>query len=677
MEDGIFANLMDMVQTYPGWLIGMAFAFAFLESLAIIGIFVPGIVLLFIVGAVVGMDGALFVACWLAAAAGALSGDGISYWLGYRYSDRIPRLWPLSKRPEMLAAGQTLFARHGGKGVFIGRFIGPIRPVVPLISGMMGMRGTSFLLYATPACLLWAPLYLLPGMLFGASLELAAEFAGRLALVLLILVLGTWFVVWLTRVFYEYTARRSGWWLRSLIRWSREHPFLGRLVAPLFEPGGREVISVTMLGLVLLASLTLLLTVLVLAPFAAGAWDAERHIAGWATSLRNHIADPLFVALALAGQMKPMAILAGAMTLLLLALRRTKAAWHWLAATAGGWLLAELLNRSMGLIVVQPAFMPALGEVPHRGFVMATVVLGFFAVMLAKDLNARRRKWPYLLAAALLGLIGFAHFYLGLASLSGLLAAVALGLGWVALVGIAYRQRALSRRRPGGLALAFYALAIGIAAINIRAGYEPLLEASGVVLPEREIARQHWQEQGWRELPQRLSRFGRAERARFDFQLAGELERVERQLMAHGWETVDRPDARAVLSLLLERPDPDRLPHLNKDFAGHPDNLIMRRVSSQGDVNLVRFWASGARLEPDDVPIWLGQVRRVRPARVTGGLSRWIEVDFSRDAAVRALDRSMASWWRKSTDDGLRLYAGSSESEGAADSTIRASASSR
>jgi membrane protein DedA with SNARE-associated domain len=656
MENGVFSGLMSMVQSHPGWLIAMAFAFALLESLAIVGIFVPGIVLLFIIGAVIGMDLNLFVACWLAAMAGALAGDGISYWLGARFSDQVPRVWPLSRRPDMLAAGQAMFARHGGKGVFIGRFIGPIRPVVPLISGMMGMRPATFLLFAAPACLLWAPLYLLPGMLFGASLELAAEFAGRLAVVLLILVLGTWFVVWLTRVIYGFTARRSGWWLKSLIRWSSDHPVLGRPVGALFEPGGREVISVALLGLLLLISLAVLLAVLVVVPFADPAWDAERQLAGWAASLRNHFADPLFVALSLAGSLRVMALLAAAMTLLLIALNRFNAAWHWLAATAGGWLLAELLHGTTSLMLVQPDFMPSLGEVPHRAFALTTVVLGFFAVMLAKDLSARRRKWPYLFASGLLGLIGFANFYLGQASVSGLLSALALGMGWVALIGIGYRQRALARRRPVGLALMFYALLLGIAVVQVQSNHEVLMEGTRLAQPERSIERDHWQETGWQELPDRLTRLGRYDRARFDFQVAADLMSFEQRLMDAGWESVAEAELKDFWSVLLAQPTIEGLPHLSKDFAGRPDQLVLRKVGDDETVVVLRVWASGAKTSPDELPIWLGQVRQVQPAAFLNALNRWLEIDAGRADAAAWLNQSLQGWWQRQASPSLWLY---------------------
>ena len=656
MDNGLLGAIVEFAESHAGWLIVMAFVFALLESLAVLGILVPGIVLLFLVGAVIGMDATLFLACWLAASGGALLGDGVSYWLGARFRHRIPGIWPLSRRPDLLTAGQLMFARHGGKAVFIGRFIGPIRPVIPLVAGMMTLRPATFLAFAVPACILWAPLYLLPGMVFGASLELAAEFAGRLAVLLLITVMGVWLVLWLTRLVYGFTARRSAWWMRSLIRWSSESPLLGRLFQPLLDPRGREVISVSLLGLLLLVSFTVLVGALIAAPFASATWDAERQMAGWAASLRNHFADPFFVALSLAAERPALGLLAAGLLVLLLVIRRHKAAWHWLVVALGGFILIEGLHALMGLIVDKPSFMPTLGEVPHRGFAMATMVFGFFAVMLAKDLQPRWRKWPYLFSSAVLALTGFAHFYLGLASVTGLLAALALGLAWVSLVGIAYRQRAPRRRRPLGLALAFYALFVVIAVAQVPTAYDGRADLARPAQPERLLAPAVWVQSGWQALPERVSRIGRPERTRFDVQIAGELPSLATALQRAGWEPTGRSDSRALLSLLLSRPTVDELPHLSREFGGLPEAMILRRVDESGRVFLLRLWFSGGRLEGSGMPIWLGQLREVRPQSGLV-LVRWVEVDEGRDAAGQALEEALVDWLNRRGDAVPALYA--------------------
>ncbi len=657
MGEETLTALTHLAETAPLLLLVLAFLVAFLESLAIVGILVPGIILLFLIGTLIGPDWGLFLLCWLAVSSGALLGDGLSYWLGDRYRDRIPKLWPFRQRPELLAASRAQFKRHGGKAIVIARFIGPMRPVVPLIAGSLALPRGLFYFYAVPACIAWAPLYLLPGAAFGASLEIAAQFAGRLALLLAIVVIGLWLLLWLTRQVYEFTAQRSSWWLRSLIRWLRNHPRLGRLFGSLLEPGRREILSVTLLGLILLTSFAVLLAVLLAAPMLDTTWDAQRQLAGWAGSLRNHIADPLFAALALAMGERTLLLLSGMLFLVLIALGRRNAAWHWAAAVLGGWFIGEVLIRLTQRLVSQPELMPTLGEVPYRPFLLACLVLLFFAVLLAKDLSARRRKWPYLFTTLLLSLSGFAHFYLGQASLLGLLAALALGVGWVALVGIGYRSRATPRAHGLLLALLFYGFGLGVAIVNVQSGLAAMLERTALERPERLMSSAAWRQSGWQALPDRISSLGPWERSRFDLQIAGQLSTIEQRLVDQGWERVAKVRASDLWSLLAGQADSRMLPHLNRDFAGRPEDLVLRRPNADGSMALLRLWASGTTLLPDQTPVWLGQIRAVEPGWVLGSLTRWFEVDDQRDAAMQTLDSALAASWRAAPAEGPRLYA--------------------
>jgi len=311
----------------------------------------------------------------------------------------------------------------------------------------------------------------------------------------------------------------------------------------------------------------------------------------------------------------------------LLLLGRRLTLWHWLAAPLGAYVLAILLSALMDLLINGPESVPTVGQVPHRGMALTTAVLGFFAVMLAKDLGARRRKWPYLVSAVLVAVLGFSHYYLGLASLAGLLAGIALAMGWTALVGIAYRSRSTSRRRPVWLSLAFYSLIVVVAIVHARGEVAVRLDATRLAQPDRSYFFLDWQDEGWRQLPDRVTRLGRHHRSRFDFQVAANLNRLAEQLADEGWLEVEAGSGAALWSLLLGSDDIATLPHLSRDFAGRPDDLVMRREAPDGSVYLARLWSSGARLEPGGVPIWLGQVRQVQPVRQLVVLSRWDEID--------------------------------------------------
>ena len=97
------------ITQHPYSAYGAIFLISLSESLALIGLIVPGTVIMFGVGAVVATGSLGLKSVLLLAAAGAIAGDGISYWLGRHYKERLKRIWPFSRHPAMLKNGETFF----------------------------------------------------------------------------------------------------------------------------------------------------------------------------------------------------------------------------------------------------------------------------------------------------------------------------------------------------------------------------------------------------------------------------------------------------------------------------------------------------------------------------------------------------------------------------------------
>ena len=647
-----FQQLLQWSADHPGWVVVLGFALAFLETLAVVGIVVPGILLLFLLGAMVGWDVPLLLALGGAVMAGAVAGDSISFWLGRRYRDQLRGRWPFATRGHWLDLGQQFFLRHGGKSIFIARFIGPLRPVVPLVAGSMRMPPATFLPRMLIACTLWAPVMVLPGALFGESLELAAEFGGRLTLLLLVLLVGGWLLIWVTRSLYEAGARRSPWWLKNLALWLRRHPFLGRCFGGLVEPGRREVLSVVALGLLLVISLGALFGALLLAPLSTAAWESGFELAGLAASLRSHFADPLFFIVALSVSRPVLLILIGFVAVLLLIQRRWNALLHWLLATLGGWLLALLLDALMGALLNRPELAGSIGQVPHVDFVLAVLTFGFAALIVARDFRPRQRKWLYLGTVVLLALVAFSEFYLARSTVNGLVAALALALGWLALTGIGYRSRATSYRLAGLRLAAFVAVWLASVLILVPQRYADFAQAHELARPVRQMDAAAWWKDRWRELPERRSRIGRAERQRFDVQLTLDRAELGEVLSARGWRRPPELSAEALRTLFGRTIRPERLIHLPRDFAGQPDDLMRRRMLEDGRVALLRAWDSGARLGADGTPVWLAQVRMLAPVTRLGLFNTWREVDRASSRGLAELRAMDLDWqWRRPGPD--------------------------
>ncbi|WP_211111647.1 DedA family protein [Azospirillum brasilense] len=152
------------IEANASWAEVIFFLCAFAESLAFLGFVVPGVVLIAAGGALVASGALGFWQVYVALALGAVLGDAVSYWLGRVFGDRVPAVWPFRQRPELLERGGRFFLRHGGKSVFFARFLGPLRPVVPITAGMMAMPHHSFQTANLLSAVIWVPLMMAPGI---------------------------------------------------------------------------------------------------------------------------------------------------------------------------------------------------------------------------------------------------------------------------------------------------------------------------------------------------------------------------------------------------------------------------------------------------------------------------------------------------------------------------------
>jgi undecaprenyl-diphosphatase len=164
-------NLTNWIVLYPLTSYLVVFLISLAESLAVVGLLVPGTLLLVGIGTLVSNGVLAWPITLVAAITGAIAGDGISYLLGRHYKGQIRQFWPFSRKPQLLQLGEVFFHRHGGKSVFLARFIGPVRPIVPLIAGMLNMSARQFVIVNIISAVCWACAYIVPGVVLGQSLR--------------------------------------------------------------------------------------------------------------------------------------------------------------------------------------------------------------------------------------------------------------------------------------------------------------------------------------------------------------------------------------------------------------------------------------------------------------------------------------------------------------------------
>ncbi|RBP33743.1 undecaprenyl-diphosphatase [Marinobacter pelagius] len=440
MSTAWLTELTAWLSANPGLLAAALFLTAFIESLAIAGIIVPGVAILFAVAALAGKSGMPLTEALVWAGLGAVTGDSVSFALGRQLQGRLTSIWPLSRYPGLINKGEAFFHRHGGKSVVLGRFIGPIRPVIPLIAGALWMPWRRFLGFNIASAIAWAPVYILPGFVVGNALQselrppahfyavmgvsLAALFVVYLIMIRFQMGLGEGSRVyrWFEQRMQQYELSHRFWRLYTNDRPAREGEF----------PLASVLMAVTAFGLLLIwGQLTIHG---VLEPFNQMALH-------WFQQLRQPLLDGPAIAVTLIGD-PAVLVTASVLALLVLGFRGYyAAALHILLAAAMTVFLVWLLKSTLGIPrpdqVLQP---PSSGAFPSGHSAGITVFVTVLAGFVAGETRHRRRWQAYVLLSLPLLPVAISRLYLGVHWFTDVIGGVLLGLAITGLVRASYSR---------------------------------------------------------------------------------------------------------------------------------------------------------------------------------------------------------------------------------------------
>ena len=163
-------ELSALSNSLGGWLYVILFAVVFCETGLIITPFLPGDSLLFAVGTLVALPEAglslplMFVLLTVAA----IMGDAVNYRIGRMIGPKIFRSEKsrLLNRNHLLKA-QHFYERHGGKAIFLARFVPIIRTFAPFVAGAGRMNYFRFWMFNVSGAIIWVGLFLVGGYVFG------------------------------------------------------------------------------------------------------------------------------------------------------------------------------------------------------------------------------------------------------------------------------------------------------------------------------------------------------------------------------------------------------------------------------------------------------------------------------------------------------------------------------
>ena len=618
----VVAGIVAVAQAHALLAYSLALALAGAESFPVFGALVPGTATIVALGALVPSGALQFWPLVLATTVGAILGDGFSYWLGHRYKAGVAAIWPLRRHPGLIAQGEAFFVRHGGKAIVVARFTPGVRAVVPLVAGIAEMQVVRFYGMNVLSAVLWAPSHVMMGVLIGASLTVLGAIAGRLAALVFSAFLVLALLVWLTpravRLLTNQAARLRApvhVWAISQDTWFR------RQVLAVVDPTRPELEGLLTLGVALIAGIWVFLGVLQDVLSGDPLVRADRAVFQLLQSLRVAVFDWVAVAVTELGDASVTIAVASVALLWLVWHRAWRTVYYSVAAVAGGTMFALLLKAT--LRQARPADLYAgwsAFSFPSSHTTVSTVLYGFLAVLIGREVGMRWRIAAVLAAVLLVSSIAFSRLYLGAHWLSDVVAGFAFGLAWIALLGIAYLQHAPQRLHAGGLVAVVGIALFGAGTAHISLAHGADMRRYAVQMPTRTMMLTSWQVGEWAELPaRRIDLLGEYEEP-FTIQWAGSLDDLRATLSAAGWTAPVPWTLRSSVEWLSPQAGPASLPVLPRLDGGRAEALVMVKTggSVPADQRLVlRLWRSDVVLSTGSasLPLWIGTVvaERIKP----------------------------------------------------------------
>ena len=620
MEAAIHPQLawtIDWINQYPVTTSMLIFGTAFLESLFIIGTLVPGAILIIAFGALIALGHLDMTSTVLLCIAGAITGDGLSYWLGYHYKTQIKKIWPFKHFNKQLQAGEKFFERHGGKSVAMGRFVGPIRAVIPTIAGMMGMSPMRFTIINILSAIAWAPAYLLPGVVFGASLELASEVAIRLVVLIFGIIFFILILRWLLRKILNFIQPRATAINHSTLQWARRHKVLGPAVQSLVDPRHPESSALLFFAFILIISGTVFFYVSSSLSLHGSLLD--QRIYDLMQSLRTPWIDQFMVWVTMLGDVFVITSVSLIVITWLLIKRNVPAALHFGAAILFGAILTRILKVSLQVSRPDTSLFTEASfySFPSSHSTMAMVVYGFLAIIICREIRPARRLSIYVGAGLLISMIAISRLYLGAHWFSDVIGGLSLGLIWITLLGIAYRQHhstALSARTI----IIISALALILSAsLHSRLHFDREFNRYTHNNTQQISPLKNWPEQNWKKLASYRNDLAHSSAYPFNVQWAGTLQQIEKTLQQHNWQTAPRLNSSNIIKWLSNQiPLKERpiLPHVHNDK--HESLAMTYFDRQQNKYWVIRFWPS--RYKTQQKTIWLGEIAPMQSKSLLG-----------------------------------------------------------
>lgn len=596
MMTQIVQTLLDFIGAHPNLAILIVFLISAGEALFIIGLFVPSTVVLVSAGTLIGMGKLAAIPIFLATMTGAIVGDGLSYWIGHIWKEHIRRVWPFSRYTSLLDRGEAFFAQHGGKSIFIGRFIPGVKAVVPGVAGIVGMNPIRFTAINVFSAIIWTGAHLLPGMGLGRAIEVARTANPKLLVLLILLVLSAAFCWFSVKLIIRFIMPHVDQWRANMVVSLEARD--GRMATTIRRLLRNDDGFLTLFGYVAWAMVAIfgLISLLVSLLFDPELLLTDNAVSHYLETLRTPAIDKVMTAITMFGDGTVQASIAVALVVALLLHRQWKTSIAvtvaFLSATAFVPVVKLILHRAgpTGMYQGAEAF-----SFPSSHATLSTTIIGIASVILARALSEPKRWRVYLPAASCIAAISFSRLYLLAHWPSDVIAGILFGGTLIFMMAVVLHQR------PAGFRFWRVAAIIGVTIAvvfpaHLYFGFGATQDKYAQNLPQETMSQADWLQSGWQKIPGKRVLLdgdnGEPIVLQTDMPLAG----ISDTLKSLGWHRDTSGRTNAIVSAILPASGPlaDR-PSLPLTNGGFPAVATFTKPAGPALPGrmVIRLWPTG------------------------------------------------------------------------------------